>query len=138
MLKEPVTNINPIGNGLLKSITDQCPISNGLLKSVTYHCRIGNRLLSPLPKISYWRHMLVGCVSFDCHPGSPFFSHQRHMLSHLCLNLSTPLALSLQKATPIPTTTLALSLSLEGHSLDLCAQMSPLVCPVCRRQLRAL
>jgi hypothetical protein len=42
--------------------------------------------------------MLVGCVSFDCHPGSHFFSHQRHMLlSRLCLILSTPLALSPQK-----------------------------------------
>jgi hypothetical protein len=34
MLKEPVTNVKPIGNGLVKSITDQGPISNGLLKSV--------------------------------------------------------------------------------------------------------
>jgi hypothetical protein len=42
--------------------------------------------------------MLVGCVSFDCHPGSPFFSHRRRMLlSHLCLILSTPLALSPKK-----------------------------------------
>jgi hypothetical protein len=30
------------------------------------------------------------------------------------------------------------SLSSEGHSLDLCAQMSPPACPVRRRQLRAL
>jgi hypothetical protein len=35
MLKEPVTNVKPICNGLVKSVTDQCPISNGLLKSVT-------------------------------------------------------------------------------------------------------
>jgi hypothetical protein len=42
--------------------------------------------------------MLVGCVSFDCHPGSPFFSHRRRMLlSRLCLILSTPLALFPQK-----------------------------------------
>jgi hypothetical protein len=34
----------PIGNGLVKSVTDQCPISNGLLKSVTDRCRIGNGL----------------------------------------------------------------------------------------------
>jgi hypothetical protein len=54
--------------------------------------------------------MLVGCVSFDCHPRLPFFSHQRRMLlSRLCLLLLTPLALSLQKATPVPITTLALS-----------------------------
>jgi hypothetical protein len=78
--------------------------------------------------------MLVGCVSFDCHPGSPFFSHRRRMLlSLLCLLLPTPLALSPQKATPVPTTTLALSLSSEGHSLNLCAQMSPPACPICHR-----
>jgi hypothetical protein len=83
--------------------------------------------------------MLVGCVSFDCHPGLPLFLHQRCMLlSRLCLLLLTPLAFSPQKATPIPTTTLALSLSSEGHSLDLCAQMSPLACPVCHHQLRAV
>jgi hypothetical protein len=35
MLKELVTNVKPIGNGLVESVTDQCPISNGLLKSVT-------------------------------------------------------------------------------------------------------
>jgi hypothetical protein len=43
MLKEPVTNVKPIGNGLVKFVTDQCPIGNGLLKSVTDHC-IGNVL----------------------------------------------------------------------------------------------
>jgi hypothetical protein len=68
--------------------------------------------------------MLVGCVSFDCHPGSPFFSHRRRMLlSRLCLLLPTPLALSPQKATPVPTRTLAFSLSSEGHSLDLCSDV---------------
>jgi hypothetical protein len=36
------------------------------------------------------------------------------------------------------TLSLSLSLSSEGHSLDLCAQMSPPACPVRRRQLRAL
>jgi hypothetical protein len=62
--------------------------------------------------------MLVGCVSFDCHPGSPFFSHRRCMLlSRLCLILLTQLALSPQKATPVLTTTLALSLSLLRRSL---------------------
>jgi hypothetical protein len=34
----------PIGNRLVKSVTDQCPISNGLLKSVTDRYRIGNGL----------------------------------------------------------------------------------------------
>jgi hypothetical protein len=37
MLKEPVTNFKPIGNGLVKSVTDQWLIGNGLLKSVTDH-----------------------------------------------------------------------------------------------------
>jgi hypothetical protein len=65
--------------------------------------------------------------------GRLFFSHRRRMLLfRLCLLLPTPLALSPQKATPVPTTTLALSLSSEGHSLDLCAQMSPPACPVAR------
>jgi hypothetical protein len=118
MLKEPVTNVKPIGNGLVKFVTDQCPISNGLLKSVTDRCCSGNGLWCLLPIISYWRCMLVGCVSFDCHPGSSFFSHRRRMLlSRLCLILPTPLALSMQKATPIPTTTLALSLFLLRRSL---------------------
>jgi hypothetical protein len=40
MLKEPITNVKPIGYGLVKSITDQCPISNRLLKSVIDRCRI--------------------------------------------------------------------------------------------------
>jgi hypothetical protein len=44
MLKEPVTNVKPIGNGLVKSVTDQCPISIRLLKSVTDRYRIGNGL----------------------------------------------------------------------------------------------
>jgi hypothetical protein len=46
MLKETVTNVKPIGNGLVKSVTDQYPISNGLLKSVIDCCRIGNILKS--------------------------------------------------------------------------------------------
>jgi hypothetical protein len=40
------------------------PISNGLLKSLTDRYRISNGLWSPLPIISYWRRMLVGCISF--------------------------------------------------------------------------
>jgi hypothetical protein len=44
LLKEPVKNVKPIGNGLVKSVTDQCPISNGLLRSVIDRCRIGNGL----------------------------------------------------------------------------------------------
>jgi hypothetical protein len=68
--------------------------------------------------------MLVGCVSFDCHPGSPFFSHRRRMLlSRLCLILPTPLALSPQKATPVPTTTLALSLLRRSLALSVCSDV---------------
>jgi hypothetical protein len=37
MLKDFVTNVKPIGNGLVKFVTDQCPIGNGLLKSFTDH-----------------------------------------------------------------------------------------------------
>jgi hypothetical protein len=70
--------------------------------------------------------MLVGCVSFDCHPGSPFFSHRRRMLlSLLCLLLPTPLALSPQKATPVPTTTLALSLSPQKVTRLICVLRCP-------------
>jgi hypothetical protein len=36
--------VKPIGNGLVKSITNQCPIGNGLFKSITDHYRIGNML----------------------------------------------------------------------------------------------
>jgi hypothetical protein len=68
--------------------------------------------------------MLVGCVSFDCHPGSPFFSHRRRMLlSHLCLLLLTPLALSPQKATPVPTTTLTLSLLRRSLARSVCSDV---------------
>jgi hypothetical protein len=54
---------------------------------------------------------VLGLVSFDCHPGSPFFfSSETHVvITRLCLLLLTPHTLSLQKATPVPTTTLSLS-----------------------------
>jgi hypothetical protein len=85
---------------------------------------------------------VLGLVSFDCHPGSPYFltSETHVVIARLCLLVLTPLAPSPQKATPIPTTTHthSLSLSSEGHSLDLCAQMSPSAYPVRHRQLRAL
>jgi hypothetical protein len=84
--------------------------------------------------------MLVGCVSFDCHPGSPFFSYRRHMLlSRLCLILSTPLALSLQKLGHSCSDNNTRSLSLLRRSLarSVCS-VSPPACPVHRRQLRAL
>jgi hypothetical protein len=68
--------------------------------------------------------MLVGCVSFDCHPGLPLFLHQRCMLlSRLCLLLLTPLAFSPQKATPVPTTTLALSLLRRSLARSMCSDV---------------
>jgi hypothetical protein len=81
--------------------------------------------------------MLVGCVSFDCHLGPPFFSHRRHMLlSRLCLILSTPLALSPQKATLVSTTTLTLSLLRRSLArsvwLDVPAGLSCLPPPAAR------
>jgi hypothetical protein len=128
MLKEPVTNVKPIGNRLVKSVTDQCPISNRLLKSVTICCRSGNGLWCPLLIISYWRRMLVGCVSFDCHLGSPFFSHRRHMLfPRLCFILLIPLSLSLRRRS---------LLFRQQHSLSLSPQkvtrsIYVLRCPRC-------
>jgi hypothetical protein len=104
--------------------------------------------------MSYWRRMLVRCVcfagtqldvshvlalvSFDCHPGSPFFlTSERHdVIARLCLILPTPLALSADGHSCFDNNTR--SLSSVGHSLDLCAQMSPPACPVRRCQLRAL
>jgi hypothetical protein len=100
---------------------------NELLKSFTDRCRIGNGLYSPLPIISYWRRVLVECVSFagdpiGCvlclrtrlhwlPPRVAFFltSEMHAVIAHLCLLLPTPLALSPQKATPVPTITPALS-----------------------------
>jgi hypothetical protein len=66
-----------------------------------------------------------------------FLKLETHVIiARLCLLLPTPLALSPQKATPVLTTTLALSS--QGHSLDLSTQMSPSADPVRRHQLRAL
>jgi hypothetical protein len=62
---------------------------------------------------------VIGHNSFDCHPGSPFYltSETHVVIARLCLLLLIPLTLSLQKATSVPTTTLALSLSLLRRSL---------------------
>jgi hypothetical protein len=84
---------------------------------------------------SYWRRMVVGCVSFDCHPGSPFFSHRRCMLlSRLCLILSTRLALSPQKLGHSCSDNNTRSLSPQKVTRSI---GSPPTCPVCHRQLRA-
>jgi hypothetical protein len=63
--------------------------------------------------------LVLGRVSFDFHPGSPFYltSETHIVIARLCLLLLTPLALSPQKATLVPTTTLALSLSHLKRSL---------------------
>jgi hypothetical protein len=87
--------------------------------------------------------MLVGCVSFagdqmgcvSClrtrllwlPPRTAFFltSETHVVIVRLCLLLPTPLALSPQKATPVSTTTRALSLSLLRRSLarSLCSNI---------------
>jgi hypothetical protein len=83
--------------------------------------------------------MLVGCVSFDWHPGSPF-SHIGDACCYLVyVNVFYPFdtAHSLSaEARPLlyrQQHSLSLSISSEGHLLDLCAQMSPTACPVRRR-----
>jgi hypothetical protein len=86
--------------------------------------------------------MLVGCVSFDWHPGSPF-SHIGDACCYLvCVSVSYPFdttrSLSAEARPLMFRQQHSLSLSSEGHLLDLCAQMSPLACPVRRRQLRVL
>jgi hypothetical protein len=92
MLKELVTNVKPIGNGLVESVTDQCPISNGLLKSVTD--RAINSVTDKFVLETHACRMRLLWLP----PGLPFFSHRRRMLlSRLCLILSTPLAPSPQK-----------------------------------------
>jgi hypothetical protein len=54
---------------------------------------------------------VLGRVSFDCHPGSliNLTSETHVVIARPCLLLLTPLALSPQKVTPVPTTTLSLS-----------------------------
>jgi hypothetical protein len=82
---------------------------------------------------------VLGLVSFDCHPGSPFFSHRRRMLILFVYVFSFQHhSLSLRRRPLLFRQQHSLSLSLKGHSLDLCAQMSPPAYPVHRRQLRAL
>jgi hypothetical protein len=66
---------------------------------------------------------VLGLVSFDFHPGSPFFltSETHVVIVRLCLLLPTPLALSSQKDTPVPTTTLALSLLRRSLARSVCS-----------------
>jgi hypothetical protein len=70
--------------------------------------------------IGYTR--VLGLVSFDCHPGSPFFSDQIRTLLLLIYVFSFrhhSLSLSPQKATTVPTTTLALSPQKVTRSISL-------------------
>jgi hypothetical protein len=75
--------------------------------------------MSPLLATKLDVSRVLGLVSFDCHPGSLFLlTSETHVVTvHLCLLLPTPLALSPQKATLVPITTLALSLSLSPQKV---------------------
>jgi hypothetical protein len=69
---------------------------------------------------------VLGLVSFDCHPGSPFFSHRRRTLLLLVYVFSFrhhSLSLSPQKATPVLTTTLALSLLRRSLARSVCSDV---------------
>jgi hypothetical protein len=80
---------------------------------------------------------VLGLVSFDCHPGSPFFltSKMHIVIARLCLLLLTALALPPQKVTLVPTTTLALSLLRRSLTRSVCSDVpaglshSPLLAP---------
>jgi hypothetical protein len=67
---------------------------------------------------------VLGLVSFDCHPGSPFFltSEMHVVIARLCLLLPTPLALSLQKATPFRQQH-SLSLLRRSYALSVCSDV---------------
>jgi hypothetical protein len=68
---------------------------------------------------------VLGLVSFDCHPGSPFFltSKTHVVISRLYLLLSTPLTISPQKVTLVPTTTLTLSLLRMSLARSVCSDV---------------
>jgi hypothetical protein len=67
---------------------------------------------------------VLGLVSFYCHLGSPFFSHRRHMLLLFVYVFSfRHRSLSPQKATPVPTTTLALSLLRRSLARSVCSDV---------------
>jgi hypothetical protein len=68
---------------------------------------------------------VLGLVSFDDHLRSPFFltSETHVVIARLCLLLLTPLALSPRKATPVLTTTLALSLLRRSLARSVCSDV---------------
>jgi hypothetical protein len=108
MLKETDTNVKPIGNGLVKPVTSPLRINDA----------------SPL----------IGTQG-------RLFSHIGDACCYLiCVSVSYPFDTTRSlsaKARPLLFHNTH-SLSSEGHSLDLCAQMSLRPYPVHRRQLRAL
>jgi hypothetical protein len=83
--------------------------------------------VSPLLATQLDVSRVLGLVTFDCHPGSPFFltSETHIVIARLCLLLPTPLALSSQMATPILTTTLTLSLSPQKVTRLICVLRCP-------------
>jgi hypothetical protein len=68
---------------------------------------------------------VLGLISFDCHPGSPFFltSETQVVIARLCVLLLTPRALSSQKATPVPIKTVALSLLRRSLARSMCSDV---------------
>jgi hypothetical protein len=67
--------------------------------SITHHTR---KRPSTGPRTTHGHHRVLGLISFDCHPGSPFFSHRRRTLLLLISVFSFRHH--------------SLSLSVEGHS----------------------
>jgi hypothetical protein len=67
--------------------------------------------------------MLVGCVSFDCHLGSPFYHIGAACCYLICVFTFRHHSLSPQKATPVLTTTLALSLLRRSHVRSVCSDV---------------
>jgi hypothetical protein len=81
--------------------------------------------VSPLLATKLDASRVLGLISFDCHPGSPFFltSETHIVIVRLCLLLLTPLALSSQKATPVLTTTHTLSLLKRSLTRSVCSDV---------------
>jgi hypothetical protein len=68
---------------------------------------------------------VLGRVSFDCYLGSSFYlTTETHVvIAPLCILLLTPFALSPQMATPVLTTTLALSLLRRSLARSVCSDV---------------
>jgi hypothetical protein len=81
--------------------------------------------VSPLLATQLDVSRVLGLVFFDCHPGSPFFltSEMHIVIARVCFLLPTLLALSPQKTTHVPTTTLALSLLRRSLARSVCSDV---------------